>query len=259
MINNLNLKALNQSSVKLISGGTNKTMFIKATDQELVDGKYDGQPISNILTNKGAGKPYELNDINKALRIITSRFYEEIINEIIINTETELKNPDVNDGTATRKLIDPSSSIKGVLDDLDITKPFNSGGSVMKRYDFIKDRLYGYLHYEFKINYLFAFICHNIETKITTTSTATTSRDEAMPFLDAKEIIIPNNAIGKTMTLAHEIGHCFGVRHTFDILGSSPQIGDLKLPQQKTLEISWIILRMVMLIGDLLLNINGIK
>ncbi|WP_433626723.1 hypothetical protein [Chryseobacterium cucumeris] len=239
MINDLNMKALNQSSVELISGGANKTMFIKANDQELVDGKYDGQPISNILTNKGAGKPYELNDLNKALRIITSRFYEEIINEIIINTETELKNLDVNDGTAIRKLIDPSSSLKGVLDDLDITKPFNSGGSIMKRYDFIKDRLYGYLHYEFKINYLFAFICHNIETKITTTSTATTSttsRDEAMAFLDAKEIIIPNNAIGKTMTLAHEIAHCFGVRHTFDIPGSSPQIGDLKLPQQKTLE-----------------------
>lgn len=239
MINDLNQKAFNQSSVELISGGANKTFFVKPTDQELIDGTYDGHPISNILTNMGPGKPYELSDLDKALKIIMSKFYENMVNEILTSTETELKKLDVNDGKATRKLLEPSSSIKKELDDLDMAKPFNSGGSVMKRYDFIVDRLYSYLHGEFKINYLFAFICHNIETKINTKLTATTSitsRDEAMAFLDGKEIIIPNNAIGKIMTLAHEIGHSFGVRHTFDILGSSPQIGDLKLPKEHTLE-----------------------
>ena len=81
-----------------------------------------------------------------------------------------------------------------------------------------------------------------METKIvssTSGTTTTTSRDEAMAYLDAKELIIPNNAIGKTMTLAHEIAHNFGVQHIFDIPGTSttqPQKGDLKLTQKQTLE-----------------------
>lgn len=73
-----------------------------------------------------------------------------------------------------------------------------------------------------------------METKIISTASGTI-RDEAMAFLDSKELIIPNNAIGKTMTLAHEIAHNFGVQHTFDVSGTL-QKGDVKLKQQQTLE-----------------------
>lgn len=40
----------------------------------------------------GPGKPYELSDLDKALKIIMSKFYENMVNEILISTETELKN-----------------------------------------------------------------------------------------------------------------------------------------------------------------------
>ncbi|KFF09024.1 hypothetical protein [Chryseobacterium luteum] len=240
MITNLNQKAMNQASVELISGGVNKSFIIKPTDEALKNGVYDGQPISGVLTNKGTGKPYELSDLGKGLRIITSKFYESMVNEILANIEIELKKLDVNDGAVTRKLIDVSSSIKDELNSLDAIKDFKlDDGTIIKRYNFIIQTLYNYLHHEFNINYIFAFICHNIETTVTSSTsgtTTTTSRDEAMAFLDAKELIIPNNAIGKTMTLAHEIAHNFGVRHTFDIPGTEPQIGDIKLAQKQTLE-----------------------
>lgn len=240
MITDLNQKALNQAAVELISGGTNKTLFIKQTDQKLENGVYNGVEIKNFLTNKGAGKPYELSELDKGLGIITSKFYESMVNEILANIEIELKKLDVNDGTATRKFIDASSSIKNELNSLDAIKDFKlDDGTIIKRYNFIIQILYNYLHHEFSINYIFAFICHNIETKITSSTSGTTtstSRDEAMAFIDSKELIIPNNAIGKTMTLAHEIAHNFGVRHTFDISGTEPQIGDIKLVQKRTLE-----------------------
>ncbi|WP_449399896.1 hypothetical protein [Chryseobacterium wanjuense] len=231
IINDLNQKGFNQVSLNVSSSsGANKTLFIKPTDQEMVNGVYDGTPISNFIQSKGTSKPYELTDLNKGLRVITSKFYENIINEIIANIETELKKLEVNDGTSTRKLLDASASIKSELTSLNDPR---------KTYSIIIDALYSYLRYEFNINYIFAFICHNVETIVNSTTsgtTVTTTRDEAMAFLDAKELIIPNNAIGKTITLAHEIAHSFGLRHTFDLADSPPQLGDLRLAQQQTLE-----------------------
>lgn len=238
MVTDLNQKALNQAAVELISGGVNKTLFIKQIDQKLENGVYNGVEIKNFLTNKGVGKPYELSDLEKGLGIITSKFYEIMVTEIFTNIEAELKKLDVNDGIGTRKFIDPTSSIKAELDNLDLITPFKIKGNIVKRYPFMVQMLHDYLHHEFNINYIFAFICHNIETKITSSTSGTTtftSRDEAMAFLDAKELIIPNNAIGKTMTLAHEIAHNFGLQHTFDISGTS-QKGDVKLTQKQTLE-----------------------
>lgn len=237
MITDLNQKALNQAAVELISGGANKTLFIKQTDQKLENGVYNGVEIKNFLTNKGVGKPYELSNLYEGLAIIASKFYESMVIEIFTNIEAELKKLDVNDGTATRKFIDPSSSIKAEIASLN---------NPTKKYEDLYDALFLYLSAGlggFQMNYIFVFICHNIETKVnsstseTDTGTTThTSRDEAMAFIDAKELIIPKNAIGKTMTLAHEIFHSFGIRHTFDILGTDPQIGDIKLAQKRTLE-----------------------
>jgi hypothetical protein len=230
MINELNQKAINQASIEMVSGGANKTLFIKPTDRMLKDGVYTGTPISNNLSNKGTGKLYELNDLGIGLNIITSKFYENMVNEIFTGIETELKKLDIIDGIAKRKFIDPSSSIKLEIESL---------GDPKKTYEKLFDAFFSYLRQDCFINYIFAFICHNIETKVTTTTSETstiTSRDEAMAFLDAKELIIPNNAIGKTMTLAHEIAHNFGVQHTFDVLETPTQKGDIKLTQKKTLE-----------------------
>ncbi|RZJ50489.1 MAG: hypothetical protein EOO44_16285 [Flavobacterium sp.] len=228
MVKDLNEKAFNQAAIEFISGSANKTLFLKKTDQKLEKGTYIGNTLSSMLTydasikmNVPSTSSVKLGDV---LIVMASKFYEKIVDEIMLNIETELKKLDVNDGIANRKFVDPSSSIKTEIASL---------GTPSKTYEKIIDGLFLYLKDEFFINYIFAFICHNIEAQ--NARKTGIAFEEAVALLDAKEIIIPNNGIGKTMTLAHEIAHNLNIQHTFDKPATGEK-GDIKIVQEQTIE-----------------------
>ncbi|WP_080777568.1 hypothetical protein [Chryseobacterium phocaeense] len=221
LASNLNNKGFNQASVNFILG-KNQIINVSDTDFPLKD---PTNTLGPYFQQNSGTKNYETtqgDSLGKALKIVTSKFLEKMSKEILQEIEKNLQNFDINDGTTTRKLIQPGKTLQDWF--TQYSQSPNGSTAATKWYDRLVENLYSYID-RIRLGIYPMFMCNNI---------VATKDDLATGFNRDKGLIIPSNALSDIMTLVHELGHNFGLRHTFD--KPNHEKGDIKIKPMQTLE-----------------------
>lgn len=249
IIDEINQKAMNQSGIQL-KIGANKILNVLQTDTlfefDLSTYTYiNKDPLSKYIKQNVKNLQYESYQIDSVLYILKSKFFESIANEIIIELETEFRNLDFKIGNVTKKLLSTNQSLKDLfnlgielnhyayyyLDD----KGIRQNKKITVSYSVLFAFLNQYIN-NTKLNFYPIFYCDNIESVVDPTKPTSNNLSEtiAVGFGGSKGLIIPTNSKGKIMSFSHEIGHNFGLGHTF--LNPEKQYYNILLNMSQTLE-----------------------
>jgi len=221
LANNINNKAFNQASINFALG-KNQILNVTDTDFPLKDSSNN---IGKYFVQKSGTQDYETtqNDsLGNALKTMTSKFFERMSEEILLEIEKSMQNFDVNDGTTARKLIPQNKTLKDWF--IQYSQTPNASSTAIKWYDRLFEGLYDYID-GMRFGFYPMFMCNNI---------IATKDELAVGFTRDKGLIIPSNAFSDVMTVVHELGHCLGLRHTFD--KPNYEKGDIKIKPMNTLE-----------------------
>lgn len=221
LANNINNKAFNQASINFVLG-KNQILNVTDTDFPLKDSSNN---IGKYFVQKSGTQDYETtqNDsLGNALKTITSKFFEKMSEEILLEIEKSMQNFDVNDGITTQKLMPQNKTLKDWF--IQYSQTPNASSTAIKWYDRLFEGLCDYID-EMRFGFYPMFMCNNI---------IATKDELAVGFTRDKGLIIPSNAFSDVMTIVHELGHCLGLRHTFD--KPNHEKGDIKIKPINTLE-----------------------
>lgn len=218
LVDELNAKAFNQSCINIDYCNTKR---FEVGYSNTVVNSFGDKDNSKILRNLINPNDFA-TDLGGILYTLKYHFYKQLAQHIFNEIEQGLQEVIFTLGGEEVPLI-PSEMTLEELMNYDI-------GS---KYDTCMNYLTSYLSRDMNLNVFVAFMCQGLKTdgKPTASGVVGGSGLIVLEFLEQNGKRTSN--LNSTMIIAHEIGHNFGLRHTFD---NQEGEGDLKLKQGQTLE-----------------------